>query len=161
MECPHCHATNDDDRRTCRRCEGALSVSLAPERRQLTVMFCDLVGSTALAHELDPEDFRDVIVRFHRDTQRLIRRYEGYVAQYLGDGVLAYFGYPLAHEDGDAARAIHAGLELAALRHRAEDVAEGRVAPSGPGARPERADRDRHRPGGGRGDGEQPGVEGR
>src|ERR1700744_2498449 len=109
MECPHCHATNDEDRRSCHRCEGAVSVSLAPERRQLTVMFCDLVGSTALAHELDPEDFRDVIVRFHQRTQRLTRHYEGYVAQYLGDGVLAYFGYPLAHED-DAARAILAGL---------------------------------------------------
>jgi class 3 adenylate cyclase/tetratricopeptide (TPR) repeat protein len=88
-----------------------------PERRQLTVMFCDLVGSTALSHELDPEDLREVIGRYQESTRQVIARYEGFVARYMGDGMLAYFGYPQAHED-DAARAIHAGLEIVeALDH--------------------------------------------
>ena len=81
------------------------------ERRQLTVMFCDLVGSTELAQQLDPEDLREVN-RVYQDACKVaIERYEGYVARYMGDGVLAYFGYPQAHED-DAERAIHAGLGL-------------------------------------------------
>ena len=81
------------------------------ERRQLTVMFCDLVGSTELSQRLDPEDLRGVI-RAYQDTCRIaIERYDGFVAKYMGDGVLAYFGYPLAHED-DAERAIRASLDL-------------------------------------------------
>ena len=79
------------------------------ERRQLTVMFCDLVGSTALASRLDPEDLREVIGAYHRCVAETIGRYEGFVAKYMGDGVLAYFGYPQAHED-DAERAIRASL---------------------------------------------------
>ena len=82
-----------------------------PERRQLTVMFCDLVGSTALSHRLDPEDLREVIRSYQESLSQVIARYEGYVARYMGDGFLAYFGYPRAHED-DAARAIRAGLEI-------------------------------------------------
>jgi class 3 adenylate cyclase/predicted ATPase len=75
-------------------------------------MFCDLVGSTALAARLDPEDMRAVIVGYQHACSEVIRRYEGHLAKYMGDGVLAYFGYPLAHED-DAERAVRAGLELA------------------------------------------------
>jgi class 3 adenylate cyclase len=83
------------------------------ERRQLTVLFCDLVGSTELAARLDPEDLRGVMGAYHRCTAAVIERFEGHVAKYLGDGVLAYFGWPQAHED-DAERAVRAGLELVA-----------------------------------------------
>ena len=79
------------------------------ERRQLTVMFCDLVGSTELSQKLDPEDLRELNRAYQDACKAAIERYEGYVARYMGDGVLAYFGYPLAHED-DAQRAIFAGL---------------------------------------------------
>lgn len=79
------------------------------ERRQLTVMFCDLVGSSELSQKLDPEDLREVNRAYQDACKAAIERYEGYVARYMGDGVLAYFGYPQAHED-DAERAIHAGL---------------------------------------------------
>ena len=81
------------------------------ERRQLTVMFCDLVGSTKLSQQLDPEDLRDVNRAYQDACKAAIERYEGYVARYMGDGVLVYFGYPQAHED-DAERAIHAGLSV-------------------------------------------------
>lgn len=81
------------------------------ERRQLTVMFCDLVGSTALAARLDPEDLRDVIAAYHTCIAETIARFNGFVAKYMGDGVLVYFGYPRAHED-DAERAVRAGLDL-------------------------------------------------
>src|SRR5205814_10286855 len=79
------------------------------ERRQLTVMFCDLVGSTALAARLDPEDLREVISAYHRAVADVVRSFDGFVAKYMGDGVLVYFGYPRAHED-DAERAVRAGL---------------------------------------------------
>ena len=81
------------------------------ERRQLTVMFVDLVGSTALAARLDPEDMREVIGTYHRCVAAAVNRFGGFVAKYMGDGVLVYFGYPQAHED-DAERAIRAGLSL-------------------------------------------------
>lgn len=83
------------------------------ERRQLTVMFSDLIGSTALSARLDPEDMRAVIGAYHRQCAAAIERQGGFVAKYMGDGVLAYFGYPRAHED-DAERAVRAGLDLAA-----------------------------------------------
>ena len=83
------------------------------ERRQLTVMFADLVGSTALSARMDPEDLREVIAAYQECVADTMRRYRGFVAQYMGDGVLVYFGYPLAHED-DAERAVRAGLELVA-----------------------------------------------
>ena len=76
-------------------------------------MFCDLVGSTALSARLDPEDLREVIAAYHKCTAEIVRRFGGFVSQYLGDGVLVYFGYPQAHED-DADRAVRAGLELIA-----------------------------------------------
>src|SRR6516225_4861100 len=81
------------------------------ERRQLTVMFCDLVGSTALATKLDPEDLREVVGAYHHCCAEQIKSAGGFVARYMGDGVLAYFGYPLAHEH-DAERAVRAGLDL-------------------------------------------------
>jgi class 3 adenylate cyclase/tetratricopeptide (TPR) repeat protein len=92
----------------------ATSASTSPptidaERRQLTVMFCDLVGSTALSARLDPEDLREIIAAYHRAVATTVAGFDGYVAKYMGDGVLVYFGYPGAHED-DAERAVRAGL---------------------------------------------------
>jgi class 3 adenylate cyclase/tetratricopeptide (TPR) repeat protein len=83
------------------------------ERRQLTVMFCDLVGSTELSQTHDPEDLREVNRAYQIAAKAAVEKYDGYVARYMGDGVLAYFGYPQAHED-DAERAVQAGLELVA-----------------------------------------------
>src|SRR6516165_8050669 len=83
------------------------------ERRQLTVLFCDLVGSTALSSRLDPEDLREIIGVYHRCVADTVGRFGGFVANYMGDGVLVYFGYPQSHED-DAERAVQAGLELIA-----------------------------------------------
>src|SRR6266581_4428315 len=85
----------------------------AAERRQVTVMFSDLVGSTALSARMDPEDLREVISAYQKCVAETVRRFGGFVAKYLGDGVLVYFGYPQAHED-DAERAVRAGLELIA-----------------------------------------------
>jgi len=83
------------------------------ERRQVTVMFSDLVGSTALSVRMDPEDLREVISAYQKCVAETVRRFGGFVAKYMGDGVLVYFGYPQAHED-DAERAVRAGLELIA-----------------------------------------------
>ena len=83
------------------------------ERRQLTVMFCDLVGSTALSARFDPEELREEIRAYQNTVSGVVARYDGFVAKFMGDGVLAYFGYPRAHED-DAERAVRAGLEIAA-----------------------------------------------
>ncbi len=83
----------------------------AAERRQLTVMFCDLVGSTAMSARLDPEDMREVIAAYQKCVSETVRRFGGFVAKYMGDGVLVYFGYPQAHEH-DAERAVQAGLAL-------------------------------------------------
>src|SRR5262249_27373977 len=83
------------------------------ERRQLTVMFCDLVDSTKLSSQLDPEDWRDVVRAYQRLRTEVIQRYDGHIAQLLGDGLLIYFGYPVAHED-DAQRAVRAGLSMLA-----------------------------------------------
>jgi class 3 adenylate cyclase len=85
----------------------------AVERRQVTVLFSDLVGSTALSTRMDPEDLREVISAYQKCAAETVRRFGGFVAKYLGDGVLVYFGYPEAHED-DAERAVRAGLELIA-----------------------------------------------
>ena len=102
----------------------AVSATSAPtdaERRQLTVMFCDLVGSTPLSTRYDPEDLRELIGAYHRSVADTVARFAGFVAKYMGDGVLVYFGYPEAHED-DAERAVRARcLSLTAfsvaLRH--------------------------------------------
>ncbi|MGI9508391.1 MAG: adenylate/guanylate cyclase domain-containing protein [Geminicoccaceae bacterium] len=87
------------------------------ERRQLTVMFCDLVDSTALSGKLDPEDLRTVIQAYQQCCADVVERFDGHVANFMGDGVLAYFGYPRAHED-DAERAVRAGLDLVAAIDR-------------------------------------------
>lgn len=84
---------------------------LAAERRQLTVMFCDLVGSSHMSQQLDPEDLRDIMQQYRRICTQSIEQSDGYTAQFLGDGILAYFGYPQANED-DARRAAHAGMHI-------------------------------------------------
>jgi hypothetical protein len=81
------------------------------ERRQLTVLFCDLVDSTKLSEQLDPEEYRAVVRSYQATCTEVIQRYEGHIAQHLGDGILVYFGYPAAHED-DAQRAVRTGLEI-------------------------------------------------
>jgi class 3 adenylate cyclase len=81
------------------------------ERRQLTIMFCDLVGSTPLSTRFDPEDLREIVGAYHRCVTDTVGRFGGFVAKYMGDGVLVYFGYPEAHED-DAERAARAGLAV-------------------------------------------------
>src|SRR2546428_13538091 len=101
------------------------------ERRQLTVMFWDLVGSTALSEQLDPEELREVVRAYQQVSAEVISRFEGHIAQYLGDGLLVYFGYPLAHED-DAPRAVRAGLgmvdEVGQLNVRLAQVRGGELA---------------------------------
>lgn len=88
------------------------SATVGAERRQLTVMFCDMVGSTSLSEQFDPEDVRDIIAAYRETCVSVLEYYEGFVARYVGDGILIYFGYPNAHED-DAERAVLAGLEIA------------------------------------------------
>src|SRR5215510_5228939 len=120
IACPSCGSANAVDANFCGDCGRRLgdrggergsgpAISQrvhdpATERRQLTVMFCDLVGSTELATRMDPEEMRDVIARYRATVADTVSQFDGFVAQYLGDGVLAYFGYPVAHED-DAERA--------------------------------------------------------
>jgi class 3 adenylate cyclase/predicted ATPase len=87
------------------------TLDTAAERRQLTVMFCDLVDSTTLSEQLDPEEWREVVQAYQATCAEIISRFDGYIAQYLGDGILVYFGYPVAHED-DAGRAVHVGLGI-------------------------------------------------
>jgi class 3 adenylate cyclase len=100
------------------------SATAEGERRQVTVLFCDLVGSTGLSNALDPEVYRGLLSRYHETVIRAIQRFDGYVAQIQGDGVVAYFGYPLAHE-GEADRALRAALEvLEALRVSSTVAAE-------------------------------------
>src|SRR6516165_8232431 len=127
--CPACGGENPGGKKFCGDCGTNLNLSgsrgpyidvesLRPtdteaERRHLTVMFCDLVGSTALASELDPEDLAEVIRRFQAICTSTLENTGGHVARFMGDGIMAYFGYPQAHED-DAERAARAGLELVA-----------------------------------------------
>jgi class 3 adenylate cyclase len=98
------------------------------ERRQLTVMFTDLVGSTALSTNLDPEDMRLIIGAYHKCVAETVARFDGFVAKYMGDGVLVYFGYPHAHED-DAERAVRSGLALIAVvgKLRVEEPLQVRI----------------------------------
>ncbi len=93
-------------------------------------MFCDLVGSTALSARLDPEDLRDIIRAYQAACAEVIGRFDGHIAQYLGDGLLVYFGYPQAHED-DAQRAVRAGLGIVKAVGRLSAGAERRLAARG------------------------------
>src|SRR5215472_11470229 len=128
VRCAACGAANPPGKKFCADCgaalairassaptEAALSPAAAPmpsaERRQLTVLFCDLVGSTALSSRLDPEDLREIIGVYHRCVADTVGRFGGFVAKYMGDGVLVYFGYPQSQED-DAEQAVRAGLAL-------------------------------------------------
>ena len=120
VACPSCAGGNPPLARFCARCDAelaigpvapALSAAAAAERRQLTMMFCDLVGSTALSVRLDPEDLCEVIIAYQRYVTETVTQFGGFVARYLGDGVLVYFGYPQAHEH-DAECAVRAGLAL-------------------------------------------------
>ena len=106
------------------------SATAQGERRQVTVLFCDLVGSTALSNTRDPEEYRSILTRYHEICIQSIQRYDGYVAQIQGDGVVAYFGYPLAHE-GEAERAVRAAVHvierLAALEGGLADLLRVRI----------------------------------
>jgi class 3 adenylate cyclase len=108
----------------------ASAVHTVPQRRQLTVMFCDLVGSTALSTQLDPEDLREVMRAYHDCCASVVAQFVGFIARYMGDGLLIYFGYPRASED-DAERAVRAGLELiatvAATRPRLDIALQTRI----------------------------------
>src|SRR5262249_22743739 len=131
QSCPSCGFENTAQAKFCGKCGTALAASgsqpaaqsrprtgaapaaTAPEaeRRQLTVWFCALLACTPSAEKLDPEDLRQVILAYQQTCAEQIRRFEGYLARYVGDGLLVYFGYPQAHED-DAPRAIRAGLGI-------------------------------------------------
>ncbi|HVZ30982.1 MAG TPA: adenylate/guanylate cyclase domain-containing protein, partial [Polyangiaceae bacterium] len=110
--CRACSAPLQRASKFCAECgHGVAAPALESERRQLTVLFCDVVGSSALSERLDPEDLRDLLSAYHRVCRDAIVRYDGHVSQLLGDGVLAYFGHPTAHED-DPVRAIRAALNM-------------------------------------------------
>jgi class 3 adenylate cyclase/tetratricopeptide (TPR) repeat protein len=114
LRCQTCQTENSQKARFCMQCGTSMMSAQEKgpaERRQLTVLFCDLVGSTALSEEIDPEDLRDVIRQYHATSEGVVERYGGSIAQHLGDGVLVYFGHPRAHED-DPVRAVRAGLAL-------------------------------------------------
>ena len=123
LPCAACSFENEPAAKYCGGCGKPVGETAAPppvassppprtdsaERRQLTVMFCDLVGSTALSAQLDPEDLREVIAAYHHAVTKVVAESDGFICRYMGDGVLIYFGYPQAHED-DAERAVRAGL---------------------------------------------------
>lgn len=124
VTCSDCGFANEPDEEFCGGCGKAIAKDVSPsaerartreapdaERRQLTVMFCDLVGSTALAERLDPEELRELLAQYQDACGEVIQRYEGHIARYVGDGLLVYFGYPKAHED-DPQRAVRAGLGI-------------------------------------------------
>ena len=123
VPCPDCAFRNAREAAVCGGCGRSLNAAYTPgsERRQLTVFFSDIVGSTSLAERLDPEDLQEIYARYQALCAEAIRKFGGYLAQYLGDGILAYFGYPAAHED-DAGRGVRAGLEILA---RAGSIAVG------------------------------------
>lgn len=114
MQCTRCTFTNPDGARFCNQCGAPLTTTPdAPELKRLTVLFCDLVGSVELSSRLDPEDWHRLLHQYQETAGSAIRRHQGHVAQHLGDGLVAYFGYPLAAE-GDALRAVQAALDLVA-----------------------------------------------
>ena len=141
-QCPSCGALPRAGARFCDSCGAALLVTapvtaadrapltplLGGERRHLTVLFCDLVGSTEIAAQLDPEEWRELAASYQRAAAEAITRYGGHVAKYLGDGVMAFFGYPEAH-DNDAERAVRAGLAmLEAIAKLNEHPTRGKLA---------------------------------
>ncbi len=109
--CEQCGAVNPARAKFCGQCGSKLAPAMVPERRQLTVLFCDLVGSTQLSERLDPEDLRELVQGYQAACGEGISALEGHIAQFLGDGILAYFCYPSAHED-DPRRAVEAGLRI-------------------------------------------------
>ena len=121
--CQKCGFENPSEAKFCAQCAAPLDAATpirakseasdppTGERRHLSVLFCDLVGSTEIASHLDPEQWREIVREYHRAAAQAIERFGGRVAQYLGDGVMAYFGYPEAH-DNDAERAARAGLSM-------------------------------------------------
>jgi class 3 adenylate cyclase len=124
--CPQCGAENTPAAKFCGECGASLAAPVGNpasdtsslqhrdfvgERRHLTVLFSDLVGSTEISARLDPEEFRELVADYHRAATEAITAFGGYVAKYLGDGVMAYFGWPEAH-DNDAERAARAGLAI-------------------------------------------------
>ena len=131
MRCQTCEHDNPEEALFCMNCGAKLNPNTTPpptvltsirpasrprgipevDRRQLTVMFCDLAGSTSLSERLDPEELRDVLSDYQAVCAKAIRRFEGHIARYFGDGLLVYFGYPHAHED-NAQRAVRAGLAI-------------------------------------------------
>lgn len=141
ITCAECGFANEPDDAFCGGCGKAVTAPSPTdsarkrevpdaERRQLSVMFCDLVGSTALAEQLDPEELRDLLAQYQQTCADVISRYEGHIARYVGDGLLVYFGYPYAHED-DPQRAVRAGLDIvdalrdldATITHPSTDLA--------------------------------------
>lgn len=128
MRCRACQGDNPATMRFCGHCGAPLTstptAEYEAERRQITVLFSDLVGSTALAAKLDPEELREVTAAYHAACDEVVRRHDGHIAQYLGDGVLVYFGYPTAHED-DARRAVRAGLGIVAALGPLNERLEG------------------------------------
>ena len=135
--CGGCGAPLTDEASSAAGAGRPLAPTPEAERRQLTVLFCDLVGSTELSARLDPEELRAVIRQYQDCCAEVVKRWDGHIAKYMGDGVLAYFGYPRAHED-DAERAVRAGLELTvAVRSSGEPKAK----PSPGGAASEAARR--------------------
>ena len=111
MECPECGFSNPEAMRFCGDCGARLEVVDSAERRRITVLFCDLVGSTAMSGKLDPEELREILQAYYAICETAIRANGGYLAKYLGDGILAYFGYPKASEQ-HALNAAHAGLDI-------------------------------------------------
>jgi class 3 adenylate cyclase len=128
--CPNCGSNNPANFEFCGQCSRSLATTYSTnnvspakskssialrqedaERRQLTVLFCDIVNSSALSANIDPEDLRDIMRDYRATCSEVVARYDGHIAQHLGDGILVYFGYPHAHED-DARRAVHAALEF-------------------------------------------------
>ena len=123
MRCSRCNAENPANAKFCLECGSPLTVaetatprqsewaSAEAERRQMTCLFCDLVNSVGLSERLDPEELRETLAAYHRVCATVVRRFEGHVHNYLGDGIMVYFGFPSAHED-DAQRAVRSGLGI-------------------------------------------------